>query len=131
MPQYERILQHISQAGNNYLVLGDFNVITDEKEGGRMKSAESINGFNSFINKGNLMDLGFVGYEFTWSNRSYDGNLVKERIDRTLTSVDWCANYPKARLLHLEDNGSDHCPILLKSNPPSQRKKRRFKFQER
>lgn len=62
--QYDRILQQISQAGNHYIVIGDFNAITSitEKEGGRMMFAESIGCFNNFIIRGSLVDLWFVGY---------------------------------------------------------------------
>ena len=131
-PQFERILQLISRTEANYIVIGDFNAITSaaEKLGGRMKATDSIDAFNNFINRGSMVDLGFVGYEFTWSNRNFGGTLVKERIDRSLVSVDWKANYPEAKLLHLDNNGSDHCPILLDASPSSRRRKR-FKFQER
>ena len=93
-----------------------------------MKSTESIDGFNNFINKGNLVDLGFVGYKFIWSTRSFEGNLIRERTDRGLATIAWRGNYPEAHLLHLESNRSDHCPILLEFSPPYQRKNRRFKF---
>ena len=75
--------------------------------------------------------MGFVGYKFTWLNISFGGNLVRERIDRGLPSSEWRMNYPEARIMHLDNNGSDHNPILLDANPPSFSKKRRFKFQER
>ena len=76
------------------------------------------------------MDLGYVGYKFMWCNKSYDGNLIKERLDRGLVPIKWRYNYPQAKVLHLEMNGSDHYPLLLQSSPPNQVKKRRFKFQE-
>ena len=72
-------------------MIGYFNTITSaaEKLDGRVKAADSIGAFNSFINRGSMVDLGFVGYEFTWSNRNFGGNLVRERIDRSLVLGDW------------------------------------------
>ena len=95
--------------------MGDFNTITSisEKIGGRTKAVDSIDAFNSFINRGDMADLGFVGYKFTWSNRSFEGNLVREWIDKGLASSEWRMNYPEARIMHLDNNGSDHNPILL------------------
>lgn len=48
-----------------------------------------------------------------------------------MSSTTWRDSYPMARILHLEDYGSDHCPLLLDSSPLIHQKKRRFKFQER
>ena len=43
-------------------MIGDFNAITSaaEKLGGRMKVGDSIDAFNNFINRGSMVDLGFV-----------------------------------------------------------------------
>ena len=100
-------------------MLGDFNAITNnyEKIGGRQKPASLIEGFINFINRGLLVDMGYVGHQFTWCNRNFAGTLIKERIDRALVSSQWRVVYAEARLHHLDDNGSDHCPLLLDANP--------------
>ena len=131
--QFKKLIQILNLAGDHFIVIGDFNAITanHEKEGGRPKTTSSIVEFSNFINDGSLMDLGYVGRKFTWSNRQFDGGLVQERLDRGLVSTTWRAIYLKARVMHLKDIGSDHCPLLLDSNPSAQTTKRRFKFQER
>ena len=63
-----------------------------------------------------MADLGFVGYKFTWSNRSFEGNLVRDRIDRGLTSSEWRVTYLEERIMHLDNNGLDHnlsCLMLI------------------
>ncbi|XP_015950801.1 uncharacterized protein LOC107475656 [Arachis duranensis] len=111
----------------------DFNAITayHEREGGRSKSTSSIEGFNNFLNMGGMVDLGFEGCRFTWSNRPYGGNLVRERLDWCLTTSNWCEAYPRSAVVHLNDQGSDHRPILLITEEEQRKIKRRFRFQER
>ncbi|WOL13903.1 hypothetical protein Cni_G22683 [Canna indica] len=117
--QYDRTLALLNGSGPYQMVIGDFNAITsqDEKEGGRLKPASSIDGFNEFINKACLVDLGFTDSKFTWTNRSFELNLIRERLDRSLVSGQWRHLYPQVVVHHLDDNGSDHCPILVISNP--------------
>ena len=47
--------------------MGDLNAISSysEKEGGSDKSQASTDAFIEFMNKGGLMDLGFMGNNFT------------------------------------------------------------------
>ena len=65
--------------------MGDFNVSFREKEGGSDKSQSSIDNFVAFTNNGRLVDLEFAGRYYTWSNRRYDGGLIRERLDKSLT----------------------------------------------
>ncbi|XP_057760601.1 uncharacterized protein LOC130980978 [Arachis stenosperma] len=113
--------------------MGDFNAITThhEKEGGKSKSNTSIQDFNDFINSGNLMDLGYEGEKFTWCNRQFGGNLIRERLHRVLVSRSWREEFPNAYVTHLEDFGSDHRPLLLCEERQIRKNKRRFRFQER
>ncbi|XP_072060275.1 uncharacterized protein [Arachis hypogaea] len=76
-------------------------------------------------------DIGMVGRPFTWSNRRRGDELIQERLDRFLVGVDWQQLYPNATVLRLSELGSDHSPLLLDSNPRTERSKCRFKFQER
>ncbi|QHO41005.1 Reverse transcriptase [Arachis hypogaea] len=87
--------------------------------------------FNNFIDDNNLLDLGMVGRPFTWSNRRRGQELIQERFDRVLATLNWCASYPTATILRLQEDGLDHAPLLLDSNPYMEKTKRRFKFQER
>ncbi|XP_016172584.1 uncharacterized protein LOC107614975 [Arachis ipaensis] len=131
--QFGQLLQIMDTSGEHRLVVGDFNAIKahHEKEGGRMKSASSIQKFNDFIKKAELVDMGYEGKKFTWSNRQFGGNFIQERLDRALVSTEWRAEYPNGFVSHLDGTGSDHCPLLLNSEKEERRSRRRFRFQER
>ncbi|XP_016172792.1 uncharacterized protein LOC107615206 [Arachis ipaensis] len=126
--QFRRIMEIKMTASPYFLVIGDFNAISayHEKEGGRMKSASSIEVFNKFISDGELVDLGYEGRKFTWSNRRYGDNLIMERLDRCLSTHHFRANYSQATILHLDDTGSDHCPLMLLADREEHKAKRRF-----
>ena len=77
-----------------------------------------------------MIDIGFSGPRFTWSNRRPLFHLVQERIDRTFVNADWSSIFPKAAVLHLERLYSDHCPIkVLFENSREFRPPRPFRFQ--
>lgn len=58
-----------------WLLLGDFNDIASptEKFGGGPPNFIKIETFNNFLNNCGLIDLGYVGPSFTWTNRRTDG----------------------------------------------------------
>ncbi|XP_072071864.1 uncharacterized protein [Arachis hypogaea] len=130
--QFADISTIIQQFRSKVVVMGDFNAITSqsEKEGNGLKSATSISDFNNFIDDNDLVDIGMIGWPFTWTNRRQGADLVKERLDRGLVGLHWKTLYEIAVVLRLSESGSDHAPILLDTNPQTWRTKRRFKFQE-
>ncbi|XP_072067035.1 uncharacterized protein [Arachis hypogaea] len=131
--QYGTILNQLEGMEDPYMVIGDFNDIMahDEKDGGRMKLVASIENFNNFINAAGLIDLGYEGSKFTWCNKQFGGNLIRERLDRCLVSMNLLELYSGAAIFHLNDQGSDHRPLLFESEVEQRRFKRRFRFQER
>jgi len=49
-----------------------------------------------------LMDLGFQGPRFTWTNKSPNWqHNIKERLDRDLGNVEWKLIFPAAEISHL------------------------------
>ena len=77
-----------------------------------------------------MVDLGFSGLRYTWTNRREISSLIQERIDRFSMNPSWCLLYPDAKVLHLTRCHSNHCPVLLETNPSRQlHVKRPFKFQ--
>ena len=97
-------------------------MLYDEKLGGSEKSQASIDSFVNFVNIGRLIDLGMIGNGFTWSNKRYGSELIRERLDRILASGNWHCLYPKAMMMQLDENGLDNSPLLLNSLPPSSKK---------
>ena len=63
------------------------------------------------------IDLGFAGNKFTWSNKRWGKGSIRERLDRGIASVDWRMNFPRAVIYHLGEINSDHCLLILDSNP--------------
>lgn len=97
-------------------MVGDFNYIdsSQEKRGGRtfMDGAEAKE-FREFIEKNDLVDLGFVRPRFTWCNNHHGGTRVWEMIDRTFAGADCIQIHHKHQVLHLSRIASDHRPILI------------------
>ncbi|XP_073037090.1 uncharacterized protein [Primulina eburnea] len=104
---------------------GDFNVIRDASEclgsrGGRLLPMEE---FNTFILDSGLIDAGFEGSSFTWTNKT-----IWKRLDRVLVSVDWGDHFSSIRVEHLARTVSDHCPLLVTA-PVFARGPSSFRFQ--
>ena len=115
------------------MLVGDFNDICSngEKWGGRERSEGSFRDFNSFMSGNELVDIGYVGIPWTWSNTWEGEGVVKERLDRCLGSVGWVQLYEKVTCEHIEQEASDHCLLMVDTNPQQRRVKRRFFFDQR
>lgn len=101
-----------------WLFLGDFNDIasTSEKFGGGPPNDLKIELFNNFLNTCGLLDLGFVGPPFTWTNGRSGGHIIRSRIDRAHANFNWVSHFPDTTVLHLPKSRFDHCPLLLKTH---------------
>jgi hypothetical protein len=98
-----------------WVMLGDFNDITSstEKWGGNRLSASHIAEYCDCKNSCNMIDLGFFGPKFTWTNGHPINSLIMERLDRAWANLEWRTLFPEASVSHLTRTHSDHCPILL------------------
>ncbi|XP_059444796.1 uncharacterized protein LOC132176566 [Corylus avellana] len=114
-----------------WLLLGDFNAILSsaDKRGGRSFGSPSHFDFVDFVHSNALVDLGFVGNKFTWSNHRLGRNNIRERIDRGLANQGWVHLYPNSLINHLLASNSDHCPILLSSAGSYQNIPKPFRFE--
>ncbi|KAL0011105.1 hypothetical protein SO802_006213 [Lithocarpus litseifolius] len=101
-----------------------------DKFGGRAVSVNRSLLFKECLDKCSMIDIGFSGPRFTWTNRREVQALIQERIDRVFVNPSWCLLYPEARVVHLTRCHSDHCPVMLQVLPKVQRRGNRpFKFQ--
>ena len=62
-----------------------------------------------------LVDLGFSGHKFTWTNRRPGSAHTKQRLDRATANRVWMEKFPASSMSHLFSHASDHLPILLKT----------------
>ncbi|CAN1251184.1 hypothetical protein LINPERPRIM_LOCUS7647 [Linum perenne] len=112
---------------------GDFNAFCsfEKKEGGNPVNPQSLADFNAFINDLRLIDIGFTGPSFTWSNNHLDNSIIYERLDRFLLNDPWIRQWPESIVEHKDSSSSDHRPIVLFPVPPTPPSKRLFRFDNR
>ncbi|XP_026419902.1 uncharacterized protein LOC113315873 [Papaver somniferum] len=109
------------------MVLGDLNVHLHNK--GQSSNRNSLdNWVKNVIDSAGLMDLGFIGSNYTWSNRTEGKGYRRARIDFALHNALWKMQYPNSKLHHLPFRASDHFPILLYSEGHHPKPKRAWKF---
>ena len=101
-----------------WVIAGNFNevLMNGDKLGGNAISISRALRFQECLNMCNMIDIGFAGPRFTWSNHRSLAQLVQERIDRVFVNPVWNNLHPEAAVLHLEKTHSDHCPIKLLFN---------------
>jgi hypothetical protein len=115
---WEALHQTASSFSGPWLCMGDFNevLLQVDKKGGRPFSSSSSNGFNALVNQQGLVDLGFSGNPYTWTNKRLNFANIKERLDRAFSNTEWRSTFPKASVYHFPATTSDHNPIILNTN---------------
>lgn len=69
--------------------------------------------FNNTLSECGLRDIASKGSPFTWSNKRYGNNLIKERLDKFLCTQDWTKIFKGAVAYNVEVYGSDHLAIVI------------------
>lgn len=112
--QWLTLQARISRCPEACLVIGDFNDIlyNSENQVGNFRTERSMHDFWSFVADSQLLDLGFVGYPFTWRNRRHEGG-IQEPLDKGLWSTLWLHHYPEATVSNQVVEGSDHSMLNL------------------
>ncbi|KAM6546692.1 hypothetical protein CsatB_027428 [Cannabis sativa] len=98
-----------------WALVGDLNCIRsqEEKLGGRKVSYADTKLLRNFMNNTGGIDVQFIGSKFTWQNKRFKGDLIRERLDRAICSPDWLLNYSAAGTQNMPVTLSDHGPIIL------------------
>ena len=75
-----------------WIIAGDFNepLLSKDKFGDRAVSVNRSILFKECLDKCNMIDIGFGGPCFTWTNRREVQALIQERIDRYFVNPNWC-----------------------------------------
>ena len=105
--------------GMAWVIAGDFNepLVENDNFGGRVVSVNRSLQFKEVLDKCNMVDLGFSGPRFTWSNGRELSALIQERINIFFENPGWYLKFSEARVTHLTCCHSDRCPVLLESAP--------------
>jgi len=101
----------------------------NEKWGPSPPCLSRINNFCALVKQCGLIDLGYSGPAYTWTNKRFTTKPTFERLDRCLGNADWCQAYPHTVVYHLPMLYSDHAPILAVMNPSCPKPKKRFRFE--
>lgn len=74
-----------------WIFIGDFNELysSADKIFGTMYGR--IGGLKKWVDQNSMIDMGFIGSRFTWSN-----NRIKERLDRAFCTCEWRSCFPEA-----------------------------------
>jgi hypothetical protein len=132
---WELLRQLNRVAGIPWLVMGDFNeVLLREEHLSRLeRSSRQIASFREAVADCSLYDLGYQGTDFTWTNRRGQGALVRARLDRGMTNIEWSQLYPNAVVSHFPFVFSDHLGLMLDMEPVTQvstvRRRKLFRFE--
>ncbi|KAL0368116.1 UNVERIFIED_CONTAM: hypothetical protein Scaly_1030500 [Sesamum calycinum] len=109
------------------LVIGDdFNLVVSVSEwsNGVFPTHHSVEEFSEAIFDYGLVDVGFQENQFTWTN-----HRLWQRLDRICFSSEWIDGCPNTLVRHLPHCGSDHCLLLILSQPQALTMPSSFRFQ--
>ncbi|KAK8335247.1 hypothetical protein V6Z12_A09G041200, partial [Gossypium hirsutum] len=105
------ILRRVGESvREEWVVGGDFNAILNDakKEGSRRGVRVQMNEFKEVMDEMALVDIKPDSGWFTWVNNRNEGSLIKERLDRFLTSVEVVENFPFIATKVVRQTQSDH-----------------------
>ncbi|XP_026436557.1 uncharacterized protein LOC113334539 [Papaver somniferum] len=94
-----------------WVLLGDLNFYILDTSSSVSSSGDGL--VNSIIQELGLQDLGFIGREHTWSNNNMGTGIKRSRLDMSFVNGSWNSHFQDSKLLHLQQSGSDHFPIML------------------
>ena len=99
----------------SWVIASDFNEVLmgEDKFGGRPVNIHKALQFQEYLNSCRMIDIGYSGSRYTWSNNRPMTGLIHERIDRVFVNATWNGLYPEACVRHLERSHLDHCLVLL------------------
>uniref|UniRef100_M1DXE2 Retrotransposon protein, unclassified n=1 Tax=Solanum tuberosum TaxID=4113 RepID=M1DXE2_SOLTU len=107
------------------LVLLETRMAEHKRHTGVLKFESQINSrsnlFRQCLDHYNLIDLGFKGCKYTWTNKRYKNrhDLILERLDRCAANNSWILGYPHCTVTHLPRTKSDHCPLQVRLWTPT------------
>ena len=98
-----------------WICVGDFNEVVSlsEKWGGGGRSSRQMRDFQLALEDCDLVDLGYRGLKYTWSNCREGYEFTKERLDRGVANSEWRDLFSKAEVSVEATANSDHAMIHI------------------
>ncbi|XP_042980093.1 uncharacterized protein LOC122310274 [Carya illinoinensis] len=111
-----------------WCVGGDFYEILwhNEKVGGKRRAETQINLFREAIEDCGLVDVGYRGNGFTWSNKHSHQSFTKERLDRFVVNNEWKSIFKEVEVMAQTGRCSDHLPIVISTIDEGNGRRRGF-----
>jgi hypothetical protein len=105
-----------NQRDGPWMLCGDFNEVLshDEHVGPRDRSDAQIEQFKNCMDECGLVDVGFSGPMFTWSNKQEDEHLVRVRLDRAVVNGECQELFNDCTVENIVTTTSDHYAILIR-----------------
>ncbi|KAL9436888.1 hypothetical protein AB3S75_022853 [Citrus x aurantiifolia] len=102
-------------SSTSWSCFGDFNEILHpfEKSGGNERHLRLITDFREALRDCDLLDIGYKGYPFTWSNGKFGPAFVEERLDRFVCNGAWRDIFSDVVATNIDTWTSDHCPVMM------------------
>ncbi|XP_023883670.1 uncharacterized protein LOC111995958 [Quercus suber] len=129
---WENLIKVANLHNKLWVIAGDFTepLLNEDKFGGRPVNLSRSLLFKDCLDNCNMVDMGFSGPRYTWTNKREINNLIQERIDRIFMNPSWCLLFLGAKVSHLTRCHSDHYSVLLEIVPKQTTfLKRPFRFQ--
>jgi hypothetical protein len=110
------LLTFLARTGpTHWMCIVDYNEIVSvaEKSGGNIRQNSLMQDFRQTLEACELVDLGYIGPKFTWSNYQEGTSLIRERLDRGCANHDWKVSFLEAEIYMDATINSNHAPLLL------------------
>lgn len=102
-------------------LMGDFNAIASIAEKWRGNTTLSVNNreFRQWMHGSWLIDMGYQGPAYTWSNNQDGSALINERLNRVLVNLEWHKKFPIAYVFIFLDSRVIIFPSWFACSQPS------------
>ena len=106
---WENLHALLQSINGPWMCFGDFNIVVDEskKDGGKRGTSSTPNFLRELLFDLGAKDLGYVGNKYTWWNKRWGNDAIRETLDRAISNSSWRTSFPKASILHLGAISSD------------------------
>ncbi|KAM1074473.1 hypothetical protein ACFX1T_019412 [Malus domestica] len=130
-PLWDSQTRSFAANGFPWMCVGDFNelVWSHEKRGGRKWEMGRQKFLKDFMQRKELVDLGFSSLPFTWERDWEDWALIEVRLDRALANNLWMEYWSNTSVSHGPFMGSDHKPLIINTCPHFVSFPKPFKFE--